>query len=91
MGILFLFSSLSQIISIVEAAHASFEKSKIQVDLLEMAVKVRTSELSRANEQLQVELAERKRAEEQLVYTAVHDPLTNLPNRVLFMDRLHTR
>ena len=88
MGILFLFSSSALIISIVQAAHASFEKSKIQVDLLEMAVKVRTSELSQANEQLQVELTERKRAEEQLVYTALHDPLTNLPNRVLFMDRL---
>jgi len=53
--------------------------------------KDRRLELSRANEQLQVELTERKRAEEQLVYTALHDPLTDLPNRVLFMDRLqHT-
>jgi len=44
--------------------------------------------VSQANEQLQVELTERKRAEEQLVYSALHDPLTDLPNRVLFMDRL---
>lgn len=51
--------------------------------------KDRQLELSRVNEQLQEELAERKRAEEQLVYTALHDPLTDLPNRVLFMDRLH--
>ena len=51
-------------------------------------MKARTAELSQANEQLQVELTERKNAEEQLVYTALHDPLTNLPNRVLFMDRL---
>ena len=56
---------------------------------LENRVADRTAELSQANEQLQVELAERKRAEEKLVYTALHDPLTNLPNRVLFMDRLH--
>jgi diguanylate cyclase (GGDEF)-like protein len=34
------------------------------------------------------DITERKRAEEKLAYTAVHDPLTNLPNRVLFMDRL---
>ncbi|HET9912800.1 MAG TPA: EAL domain-containing protein [Anaerolineales bacterium] len=34
------------------------------------------------------DVTERKQAEEQLVYNALHDPLTNLPNRVLFMDRL---
>ena len=48
----------------------------------------RLLEVSQAKSQLQVELMERKRAEEQLVYNALHDPLTNLPNRVLFMDRL---
>jgi diguanylate cyclase (GGDEF)-like protein len=50
--------------------------------------KDRLLEVSQAKEQLQVELIERKRAEEQLVYTALHDPLTDLPNRILFMDRL---
>ena len=34
------------------------------------------------------DVTERKQAEEKLAYTALHDPLTNLPNRVLFMDRL---
>lgn len=34
------------------------------------------------------DVTERKRAEEKLVYTALHDPLTSLPNRVLFMARL---
>jgi diguanylate cyclase (GGDEF)-like protein len=31
---------------------------------------------------------ERKRSDEILMHTALHDPLTNLPNRVLFVDRL---
>jgi diguanylate cyclase (GGDEF)-like protein/PAS domain S-box-containing protein len=31
----------------------------------------------------------RKRTEEQLLHDAFHDPLTNLPNRSLFMDRLN--
>ena len=33
-------------------------------------------------------LAERERAEQQLAYMATHDPLTGLPNRMLFTDRL---
>ena len=48
----------------------------------------RLLEVSRVNDQLQVELTERKRAEQQLAHTALHDPLTDLPNRLLFMDRL---
>jgi diguanylate cyclase (GGDEF)-like protein/PAS domain S-box-containing protein len=36
----------------------------------------------------QTDITERKRAEEQLLHDALHDALTGLPNRVLFMDRL---
>jgi predicted signal transduction protein with EAL and GGDEF domain len=34
------------------------------------------------------DVTERKALEEQLSYQAFHDPLTGLPNRALFMDRL---
>ncbi|ACK68347.1 diguanylate cyclase/phosphodiesterase with PAS/PAC sensor(s) [Rippkaea orientalis PCC 8801] len=34
------------------------------------------------------DITERKQAEEQLQYNATHDTLTQLPNRLLFMDRL---
>ena len=34
------------------------------------------------------DISERKRVEEQLAHQALHDPLTELPNRMLFMDRL---
>ncbi|NOH04047.1 MAG: EAL domain-containing protein [Chloroflexi bacterium] len=54
----------------------------------EMRVAERTAELRESYEQLQTELIGRKRMEAQLVYNALHDPLTNLPNRVLFMGRL---
>ena len=35
-----------------------------------------------------VDITERKRAEERLKHQALHDPLTGLPNRVLFKNRL---
>jgi diguanylate cyclase (GGDEF)-like protein len=64
------------------------DRLQVLTSTLEQQVVERTAQLSHANEQLQTELTERKRMEEQMAYTALHDPLTNLPNRVLFMDRL---
>jgi PAS domain S-box-containing protein len=36
----------------------------------------------------QSDIDERKRMEQQLMFMALHDPLTELPNRTLFLDRL---
>lgn len=35
-----------------------------------------------------LDITNRKRAEEELVWQAIHDPLTGLPNRTLFQERL---
>ncbi|MDQ2870601.1 MAG: EAL domain-containing protein [Acidobacteriota bacterium] len=35
------------------------------------------------------DISDRKRAEEQIVFQSVHDPLTGLPNRALLMERLN--
>ena len=55
---------------------------------LEERVRKRTAELEAANLQLQTEIQQRKRVQEQLMYMALHDSLTGLPNRVLLMEKL---
>jgi diguanylate cyclase (GGDEF)-like protein len=56
--------------------------------LLEQRVRQRTAQLEATNQELQREIAERKKAQEQLLHLALHDTLTGLPNRVLFVERL---
>ncbi|MGK7925181.1 MAG: EAL domain-containing protein [Spirulina sp.] len=48
---------------------------------LEKRVQERTSELEK-------EILQRKKVQEQLLHLALHDPLTQLPNRALFIERL---
>jgi diguanylate cyclase (GGDEF)-like protein len=55
---------------------------------LEERVKERTCQLEIANYELKREINERKLLEAQLLKMALYDSLTNLPNRVLFMERL---
>jgi diguanylate cyclase (GGDEF)-like protein len=55
-------------------------RNKLENDHLE--------QISQINSQLEFELSERKKIEEKLAHYAMHDPLTDLPNRILFMDRL---
>lgn len=55
---------------------------------LERRVVERTAELANAVAALQLEIAERKQAEERIRYMAHYDALTGLPNRVLLQDRL---
>jgi diguanylate cyclase (GGDEF)-like protein/PAS domain S-box-containing protein len=55
---------------------------------LDERVRNRTARLAEANALLRREVAERRELEEQLTHQAFHDPLTGLPNRPLFLDRL---
>ncbi|WP_420473484.1 EAL domain-containing protein [Noviherbaspirillum sp. ST9] len=55
---------------------------------LEDLVEARTAELIAANQRLQEENAERKRAEFRIRHMAHYDALTDLPNRVLLQDRI---
>ncbi len=56
---------------------------------LEQRVRDRTSELEKANQQLKEEIVQRQITQKKLLYLAMYDPLTDLPNRILFMQRLN--
>ncbi len=55
---------------------------------LESLVEDRTQDLRQANQNLQAEIEERRKAEDELKHLATHDLLTDLPNRLLLHDRL---
>ena len=64
------------------------EAARAAHDELEHCIEVRTAELSQANAALEVEVAERRRAEERLAHLANYDALTELPNRRYFYERV---
>ncbi|MEH1779855.1 MAG: EAL domain-containing protein [Nostoc sp.] len=66
---------------------ARLEILKLNVEL-EHRVKQRTSELEKTLQKLQQEIHSRQKLQSQLLDLALHDSLTGLPNRVLFIRRL---
>jgi diguanylate cyclase (GGDEF)-like protein len=55
---------------------------------LDRRVRERTAELEVTNRTLEMEVLERKHAEQRIQYMAYHDALTGLPNRILLEDRI---
>ena len=85
-------SILSYIANHVAAAmvqHSLNVKLRENNDNLEQKIQLRTKALRKSNLFLQLQIEERKKAEERLLYEANHDALTGLPNRKMFLARLH--
>ncbi len=72
-----------------EALVAANQQLKRAQEELEQRVHERTAQLQKTNERLSKALDEKTRIEKQLEHQALHDPLTGLPNRALFMERLN--
>ncbi len=68
-------------------AAISLDHARLYQDL-ESRVQQRTAELEESNHTLQQEIVERQQIESHLLHTALHDPLTGLPNRTLLIERL---
>jgi diguanylate cyclase (GGDEF)-like protein len=82
-GLITLFVVLRQVLSL----HDNRALSQYLSRLLQQ-VKEQASDLEQANREMHIEILERRRMAERLSYDAMHDGLTGLPNRALFLDRL---
>ncbi|NER78326.1 MAG: EAL domain-containing protein [Leptolyngbya sp. SIO1D8] len=71
--------------------HEEHSWVKVEVSLVQAVAEQCAIAIYQSNlyEQAQHELEQRQRVEDQLRYDALHDGLTGLPNRTLFLDRLN--
>jgi diguanylate cyclase (GGDEF)-like protein len=67
--------------AVLEAGANDYVKKPLDLELLDVRMSFAEREVA--------EIIERKRAQDELTHLALHDGLTNLPNRAVFYDRLH--
>ncbi|GHB19780.1 diguanylate cyclase domain-containing protein [Shewanella indica] len=84
-----LLTFVSQHIATAIERKLATEALKRSNEALEEKILERTRELATTNQELQKEISQRRKAEQQLLHDAKHDALTGLPNRLMFMERLN--
>ncbi len=64
------------------------QKRNSELESANQQLQFANQQLQSANQQLQQEIIKRRQIEQQLAHDALHDALTGLPNRTLFIERI---
>jgi diguanylate cyclase (GGDEF)-like protein/PAS domain S-box-containing protein len=76
---------MEQILPLVEQKHIRFDQSVFHAEVIASSIFLSGTHVAQT---IIRDITRRKSEEEVLKYRATHDPLTDLPNRFLFQDRL---